>query len=455
MKIQNSINKILDILFILSIAIFFSSFGFTDSRTSSWYRQYLPNVNGCTFLGFTYIDSLVGFAVTTKNSSGYAYIMKTTDGGDNWTIKQTYYKPNSTTAFNGLQFVDNNVGYASINDSLFYKTTDSGENWFILNNHLYPDAIFAINKDTVFGVIYSGGSLGGVFRSINGGFNFQQIWTIPGGGSGNPSSIYMFDKNLGFTTNTMDVMRRTTDGGFNWTIIPNEKYAAIKFIDSLTGWKSYVGIKKTTDGGITWISQSTPPAIDYYYSTFSVLNKDTVWFVGAEKNPAPVFKTTNGGLNWGYQIPDTTHYWSYYFIQFVDIKKGWIKYGSSRAYRTLTGGNDTTFYTGLYSNTSEIPNNFELFQNYPNPFNQSTIINVQCAIKSHIKINVYDITGKEIITLINEEKSAGKYSIRFDARQVGSSTRQGGSSTLSSGIYFYDLVVNGKRLETKKMVLTK
>lgn len=85
---------------------------------------------------------------------------------------------------------------------------------------------------------------------------------------------------------------------------------------------------------------------------------------------------------------------------------------------------------------------FKLFDNYPNPFNPTTLIRYQVPIVSKVNLKVYDILGNEIRELVNEEKPAGNYQIKFDAKE------------LSSGIYFYKLLCD-KFIETKKMVLIK
>lgn len=91
---------------------------------------------------------------------------------------------------------------------------------------------------------------------------------------------------------------------------------------------------------------------------------------------------------------------------------------------------------------NHFPLSFNLSQNYPNPFNPIT--RIQFTIKSNefVTIKVYDVLGKEVKTLINEEKSAGNYEVEFDG------------STLSSGVYLYSLVVNGV-IQNKKMILLK
>ncbi len=89
-----------------------------------------------------------------------------------------------------------------------------------------------------------------------------------------------------------------------------------------------------------------------------------------------------------------------------------------------------------------IPGEFSLSQNYPNPFNPSTTIEYSLPAKEFVKIKVYDVLGNEITTLVNDNKSAGKYRISFDA------------SNLSSGVYFYR-VSAGSFQEVRKMILLR
>ena len=85
---------------------------------------------------------------------------------------------------------------------------------------------------------------------------------------------------------------------------------------------------------------------------------------------------------------------------------------------------------------------FELHQNYPNPFNPTTSISYSVSTTSKVSLIVYDIIGREIQTLVNEEKAPGSYIIKFDG------------ASLSSGIYFYTLRSNDF-IDTKKLVLIK
>ncbi|MDQ3019049.1 MAG: fibronectin type III domain-containing protein [Bacteroidota bacterium] len=85
---------------------------------------------------------------------------------------------------------------------------------------------------------------------------------------------------------------------------------------------------------------------------------------------------------------------------------------------------------------------FVLYQNYPNPFNPTTKVTFEIPVSGLVKLKVYDLTGREVADLINEEKEAGFYEEIFNA------------SHLSSGIYIYKLEANNFS-ETKRMILIK
>jgi photosystem II stability/assembly factor-like uncharacterized protein len=93
-------------------------------------------------------------------------------------------------------------------------------------------------------------------------------------------------------------------------------------------------------------------------------------------------------------------------------------------------------------NNNEIVNEFRLYQNYPNPFNPVTVISYQLVVSSYTSLKVYDVLGKEVVTLVNEQQKPGTYSIDFDGNNY------------SSGLYFYELTIGDFR-ETRKMVLIK
>jgi subtilisin-like proprotein convertase family protein len=98
--------------------------------------------------------------------------------------------------------------------------------------------------------------------------------------------------------------------------------------------------------------------------------------------------------------------------------------------------------TAAQNISNEIPVNYDLMQNYPNPFNPVTNIRFSLPQKGFVTLKVFDITGREVRTLVNNEMNAGTYNVDFDA------------SNLSSGTYFYKIETTGFS-DVKKMVVVK
>jgi hypothetical protein len=108
------------------------------------------------------------------------------------------------------------------------------------------------------------------------------------------------------------------------------------------------------------------------------------------------------------------------------------------------------FITAKYSNGklsgnngfNNTPSSYKLFQNYPNPFNPSTLVKFDILKEGNVALKVYDVTGREVKTLINENMSPGSYSITINLNDY------------SSGVYFYKLTANSFS-DVKKMILMK
>jgi hypothetical protein len=121
--------------------------------------------------------------------------------------------------------------------------------------------------------------------------------------------------------------------------------------------------------------------------------------------------------------------WEYSQIKYPYI---WDEYAASSVWATATS----------VSSTEQMPHQFTLSQNYPNPFNPSTMIEYQVPAAGHVTLKVYDVVGREIATLVDEQKASGSYSVRFN------------SPVNASGIFFYKLQT-GSFMETRKMTLMK
>lgn len=126
---------------------------------------------------------------------------------------------------------------------------------------------------------------------------------------------------------------------------------------------------------------------------------------------------------------------NYSFIDNISIK-------AKTLYRLKQLDNNGAF---KYSSTIEVGSvvlKYDLSQNFPNPFNPSTVITYSIPVSSNVVINVYNVIGEQIKSLVNGYQEAGSYKVNFDARK------------LSNGIYFYK-IQSGSFVEIKKMMLLK
>jgi photosystem II stability/assembly factor-like uncharacterized protein len=425
----------------------------TENRSSGWYFQSITNINGSAITNLIFLDSLTGYTATRTSSTNQCYILKTTNSGNNWNVIYTY-NSGSNIRFTKIQFADDSIGYASTDYYDFFKTTNAGLNWIQLSTLDGAEDMAVINKDTIL-VVSSDGFAGGVFRTTNGGLSWQALGQT--GGTGQPNRIYMYNKDIGFSDDNSvgSRFKKTTNGGLNWIQLSSgESFRDIKFTDSLEGWKcSGADIKKTTDGGFTWRLQQLPSIFNNSFNQLSIPNTNKLWGVGGSvlinnKVYGVMYKSTNEGINWGYQLADTSvHIPVYYSINFSDNRTGW-SYAVSTGVHTTTGGNDTTFFTGIKLVENFIPSGYTLGQNYPNPFNPSTNIPFELSESGYIVLKVYDITGRTIKELVNGRWGKGRYIVDFDG------------TSLPSGIYFYRIEITGDITktpftETKKMLLIK
>jgi DNA-binding beta-propeller fold protein YncE len=88
------------------------------------------------------------------------------------------------------------------------------------------------------------------------------------------------------------------------------------------------------------------------------------------------------------------------------------------------------------------PESFGLMQNYPNPFNPATVVGFRITTSSFVTLKVFDVLGREVATLVSEEKTPGTYAVPFSGER------------LASGVYLYRLQA-GSLLATRKMILMK
>ncbi|MBK7255618.1 MAG: T9SS type A sorting domain-containing protein [Ignavibacteria bacterium] len=116
--------------------------------------------------------------------------------------------------------------------------------------------------------------------------------------------------------------------------------------------------------------------------------------------------------------------------------------GGSRTGKLICFSGGPNGVIGINNIAGSVPEKFSLSQNYPNPFNPVTNLEFGISKLGFVSLKVFDVLGKEVVTLVNEKLSPGIYEAEFDG------------SSLSSGIYFYKLEA-GDFIETKRMILIK
>jgi len=171
-----------------------------------------------------------------------------------------------------------------------------------------------------------------------------------------------------------------------------------------------------------------------------------VWYDTRDGNSEIYYKrSTDGGSNWGVDTRLTNNPAASQF-PFLSVSGQVVHV----VWQDSRDGNFEIYYkrdptgnvVGINSISNEIPKEFSLSQNYPNPFNPNTLISYDLPAADYVSLKIFDLLGKEVVTLVNEKQNAGSYSVNFNG------------SNLSSGMYYYKLE-SGNFTDTKKMILIK
>jgi photosystem II stability/assembly factor-like uncharacterized protein len=408
--------------------------------------------------GIMFLDTLKGWITHTSNGAG-----RTTDGGLTW-LPISFSDTTFTTLYNGVYFINPNTGWCVGGALQIRKTTNGGANWF---KQTPPPAAGVFNSVKFFDE-FTGIAIGRknvnynsfVAKTTNSGNNWFEI--IASTATENElSGQYWFDANTGWICGR-SILLKTTNGGLNYTnyytnIPPTSNginaLLCITFVNQQTGWiggsnLDHQNLYKTTNSGQNWFFQNNPAAGNTYAQINDVgfLSADSGWAIHGTPFSGAIMFTSNGGTNW--ITEEGSNNW-FDCLSIYQRKKAWVGSSSGKVWYTYL-----TPPTGIRTISSNIPQKVSLYQNYPNPFNPITKIRFDIPNRIVIarseatwqsftvSLKIFDILGKEIQTLVNEELKPGTYEVAFDG------------SNLPSGIYFYQLQA-GDFIETKKLVLFK
>jgi photosystem II stability/assembly factor-like uncharacterized protein len=330
------------------------------------------------------------------------YVYKTTNAGTNWNLVFTQQNGFITciwmkTAQQGFM-----VGWPTGGRWSLWRTSNGGNNWDSTGLYIqesnstywsFENSICYLGSNIWFGARGKG-----IYHSTDDG-NTWRLQDLTSGGFPYPSAIWFNDVNTGFSSGSLNIIK-TVNGGNNWTAVGNQ-----------TGTDAVRGI--TAQGNECWYVRDYDPNI--YYSSNSGDNWSVQFTSSSNVGFKHITKARNGNCLWA-----------------VNISGNIYKY---------------VIPAGIKPVSKEIPTVFKLYQNYPNPFNPVTKIRFEIpAIPAknmfHVKLKIYDFSGKETSVLLNDELQPGKYEVQWNGENY------------SSGIYFYKLTA-GEYSETRKAVLLK
>lgn len=357
--------------------------------------------------------------VTTKTTDPYQYtggIRSSTNNGTNWTYLGGV-GPNRALAISGINLIVGCEPYGIL------LSTNNGLNWnqAQLNSIVYS-LVSTGNK------VYAGTYGGGVFISTNNGNNWTQttlnnknVYSLAVSGNYVFAGTYDLWDNYGVFL--------SSNNGTNWTqtaLNDVDVYALAVVGNNVFAGTSYSGIYRSTNNGSSWFQSGLN---NQSVMSFAVSGNNI--FAGSDSG---VYLTTNYGTSW---INESQGFGSNRSVLALLIANNYIFAGASTVWRRILSE-----MIGVNNISTEIPTAYSLSQNYPNPFNPTTSIKFNVAKLGYVKIVIYDVTGREVQTIVNESLKPGTYETSFDG------------SSLNSGVYFYKIIAE-EFSETKKMLLIK
>jgi hypothetical protein len=331
-----------------------------------------------------------------------------------------------------------------------YRTYNRGINWSAVlqtgGNSGFIGCINFLKPQQNFGIIISDPPNGNDPYWIAKTTDKGNTWNITGAPYiptyATQNSAFIVDSSFyGFGTQTPGKVYLTSNSGANWIsysigIISNSIPSISFKSDKLTGIAiSYIAlpnIARTTNGGLNWQTITIPGSSSE--GDVKCINGSEIFFFSANK----LIRSSNNGLNWS----DMNSSGVTFFEHFDYVETG---VNLICAYALASDGKVLKFEGepfGIDPNNTTIPTEYELGQNYPNPFNPVTTIKYSVPKASRVKIAIYDLNGKELLSITDKHHNAGNYIETVDM------------TNFSSGIYLYELTSEKINI-SRKLVLIK
>lgn len=361
-------------------------------------------------------------------ASTYDDIYLSNDEGNNWTNLVT----DSVFSVRYIAFSDSTL-YASTSFNMVFRKEGMLSPWELIFSGTSVDQIIA-RQDSIYLVTEEG-----IFFSPNKG---TSIWLLDTTTIGKKiNSLNTFGET--YLTTTSKGVFISNDHGMFWkkTNLPiftiYDKFAFEKVQKHFIAWDGY-SMFRMKEADTIWNEIVIPSNLGFAEPPFMVV-KDSIIFISTLSG---AFYSKDIGKTW----IDMHFYadWDY------DSNKGLTtciglnnnKVFASSAADGIWYRNLNEIFTTIIENIKTHPESYFLSQNYPNPFNPSTTINFEIPTQSFVKIKIYDLLGREIVTLVNELKNEGTHTIQWNASQF------------ASGVYFVKMNA-GSFVSTKKLILAK
>jgi photosystem II stability/assembly factor-like uncharacterized protein len=396
------------------------------------------------------VDTLISYA-GTKNGR----VLKTTDGGETWQNLFTSHGGDVTSIF----AVSEQKAFIIVNSETstrIRRTLSFGASWGTVYEDTSPgahlNAIHMFDEDNGFAI---GNPVGGqwvLLSTTDGGANWSSTGSLSQNGSetGFANSLDWTGNQMGWFGTNNNRVYNTTDGGNSWqpytTSFTNS--TTVSFTDEQNGIASGDATDKSIDGGLTWTTASGQIAGNVVAGS-AVKGVDGRWYFifGNE-----VYKTYDQGDNFVMDYMQTNNFNSI-DVELIQVGENfWVTGYAVGEMGTIAKYVELLLATDVEEIETYIPESYTLKQNFPNPFNPTTTIEFALPFASDVKLSIYNILGQKVITLLNEQRSAGNHSVVWNATDSY-------GSKLSSGIYFYKLNAAGidgnEFVDIRKMVLLK
>jgi photosystem II stability/assembly factor-like uncharacterized protein len=375
---------------------------------------------------------------------------------------QNGWKVTNTPGFAGrvddIFMVNTQTGYAVSGDGKIVKSTDGGENWSTLlqNTSVYCRAVEFINtqKGFVGGFPNMGGTTNILRRTTDGGATWTDLTPlIPQRSRQGICGIAVADANTiyagGNWFRDSAYIIKSVDGGDSWSLIDMSMHATsiidLHFVNKDTGFATGKGLKPlesavifyTTNGGQTWTNKYMGTTQKAFVWKFQRLTKRILFASVEDLTPVPakVLKSVDGGMNW-LEMKVSQTYYDIEGIGFIDPLHGWTGGSANKSFETKDGGvtwdsvaicpfmnrvfkvNDTMMFASgntiwKYKGEGIFPpiptQRYAQMVCYPNPVKDVLTIDVSLARDNRVWLVLLDGSGRQVKMIENADRNRGSY----------------------------------------------